>query len=322
MTSRFAFAAQPLSRVSRALLPVLLGLWLVAGTAAAQDLAVLPTIGLLWQEGNLPATAELFLAPDMRAIPEVIAIHSTDPDIEVVDFKLYPASEQLILRLKLVHGRAADIDRVVVEYRSQPSHVMALGVLRVVPADTGVFAVRWARMNAAADIGMVFVGALVNDSADLARVRALTYAPDAIGQGSVLVRVAPLDAYEAWSDQVMVATAEARWPREDLDAVPRPFSPDQPPQPPTPKAAATAEAYRAVLSDRLPDSRWADASQVNIDIPPGQALFVAITVASFRYDIARLALDIAPVATVETTAGCCLQIGAGSASVTRGDLPF
>ena len=297
---------------------------LVSAIAHADGLAILPSIGFLWADGETPTTAELFLAEGMHGVPDIIGIRSTNPDVEVVGYDLFPDSGRLLLKLRLTHGRAANLDSVAVAYRSSPAEESMLGSLRVVPATAGTAELRWARLSAAADIGMVFAGALQNDGGDTVVVHALSYAPDAIGQGLVLVRSGALDAFGGWSDQVMSATAAARWP--DIEpgvaatlrgrgAAGRPSSDD-----PAPRSSAAE--YRVALSDALPNSRWADASRMDVEVLPGEALFVAITVASFRYDISGLALTITPVATVETTEGCCVDIGAGSSSTTRGDLPF
>lgn len=297
---------------------------LMSAHARADALAILPSIGFLWADGTVPTTAELFLADGMRSVPDIIGIRSTDPDVEVVGYDLYPDARRLLLQLRLTRGRAANLDSVAVAYRSAPAQESMLGSLRIVPATAGTADLRWARGSAAADIGMIFAGALQNDGDATVIVHALSYAPDAIGQGLVLIRSGSLDAFEAWSDKVMSATAAARWPDIEPGAAAtlrasgaraRPTTDDLP-------LPSGASEYRVALSDALPDSRWAEAGSMDVEIGPGEALFVAITLASFRYDISAMALTIAPVASIETAVGCCLDVGAGISSTTRGDLPF
>lgn len=297
---------------------------LVSTFARADGLAILPSIGFLWADGTTPTTAELFLAEGMHGVPDIIGIRSADPDVEVAGYDLFPDTRRLLLTLRLTHGRAVNLDSVAVAYRSGPAEAATLGALRIVPATAGTAELRWARGRAAADIGMIFAGALQNDGSDGVVVRALSYAPDAIGQGLVLVRSGTLDDFDEWSDDVMRATAAARWPDVEpgtaatlrgRGATRRSTNAD-----PTPPSGAAE--YRVALSDALPNSRWADSSNMGVEVPPGEALFVAITVASFRYDISGLALTISPVASVGTADACCVEIGAGFSSTTRGDLPF
>lgn len=293
--------------------------------ARADELALLPTIGFLWAPHGGSVTAELFLAPGMRVVPDIVELRSTASGVEVTGFELLPESGQLLLDLRLTRDRSADVDSIAVAYRATPATETVLGALRVVPATAGTAGLRWARADTAADIGVVYAGALVNEGSEPITVRAVRYAPDAIGQGLVLVETGVLEAFNAWSDAVMGAAAEARWPEIQPSTDPhlRSASGTTPaPRLETEVPGTSAAEYRIALSDALPASRWADAGSMSIEVPPGEALFVAITVASFRFDIAGLALAISPVAAVEHHGACCLQVGSSIPAVTRGDLPF
>lgn len=287
-------------------LPILTAVALLLGAggpaATAQPLTLLPGFALGWSRPGQDATLAFHLDLPAGGPPPLTEVRVGHRALLVTAFRLSLDTAQLWVTVHADAPGVYEVPWLELTPRLGPPLRLDAGASQIVAIPDGAAPLRLRHAAIGDGAGLYLAAAVANDGDAPVRLRALRYAPHPLAGGVVLVAHGPVADFDRWLEAVLERTGDAF--EAYLREAPLRRRHAAPPLHPADLAFATDGLGHG--------SRWTSPEDLALTVPPGEAVFYAITPAAFRGYVDDLAITAYPVLAFESDGACCVLQGDGA----------